>query len=68
MKSVSKIETEIRKLPADAQREIARHLNERLVVQEHVASRAEAAEEIPHLPVCLPAGAEEARGFVAAGR
>ncbi|MCU0792692.1 MAG: hypothetical protein MUE42_07540 [Opitutaceae bacterium] len=66
MKSVNKIETEISKLPADAQREIARHLNERLVSQDHPASRADEAEEIPHLPVYLPSS-EESRVFIAAG-
>jgi hypothetical protein len=66
MKTVSKIETEISKLSEEAQREIARHLNERLVGQEHSASRPLAAEEIPHLPVCLPS-CEQPRVVVGSG-
>jgi hypothetical protein len=51
MKSVTKIENEIRKLPVAEQKIIARHLNEIQVGHTHKAGRAETAEEIPHLPV-----------------
>jgi hypothetical protein len=51
MKSVTKIETEIRKLPVAEQKIIARHLMELQTGHTHKAGRAEAAEEIPHLPV-----------------
>ena len=51
MKSVTKIENEIRKLPVAEQKIIARHLNEIQAGHTHKAGRAETAEEIPHLPV-----------------
>lgn len=51
MKSVTKIETEIRKLPVAEQKIIASHLNELQAGHTHKAGRAETAEEIPHLPV-----------------
>lgn len=64
MKSVTKIETEIRKLPVAEQKIIARHLNEIQTGHTHKAGRAETAEEIPHLPV-IETGAVADRVFAA---